>query len=146
MAGNQATMRAHADRHHDSEPPTTRPENPETRRLYARDWTAFTTWCAATRQTALPASAATVAAFLAEAGPRHSVGTLARRVSAIAARHRQHGLVAPTRDPLVKSVLHAARRGATPRHKPPPAAAQLVRLAGACRLAVSSPVGRWAGG
>jgi site-specific recombinase XerC len=73
-----------------------------------------------------------IAAFLAQVGPRHSVGTLARRVSAIAARHRQHGLVAPTRDPLVKAVLHAARRSATPRHKPPLAPAQVVRLAGAC--------------
>jgi site-specific recombinase XerC len=108
-----------------------RAESPETRRLYARDWTAFETWCAATRQTALPASAATVVAFLAEAVPGRSVGTLARRVSAIAARHRQHGFVAPTRDHAVKAVLHAARRSATPRHKPPPAA-QLVRLAGAC--------------
>jgi site-specific recombinase XerC len=109
-----------------------RSESPETRRLYARDWAAFETWCAATRQTALPASAATVAAFLAEAVPGRSVGTLARRVSAIAARHRQHGFVAPTHDPPVKAVLHAARRGAIPRHKSPPASAQLMRLAGAC--------------
>jgi site-specific recombinase XerC len=123
MADGQATVLA---------PRSARPESPETQRLYARDWTAFTTWCAATRQTALPASAATVAAFLAQAGSRHSVGTLARRVSAIAARHRQHGFVAPTRDPLVKTVLHAARRSGTPRHKPSPAPAQLMRLAGAC--------------
>jgi site-specific recombinase XerC len=132
MTDGQATAVAPAGSLGRPAPRSARPESPETQRLYARDWAAFTTWCAATRQTALPASAATVAWFLAETGPSHSVGTLARRVSAIAARHRQHGLVAPTRDQLVKTVLHAARRGAIPRHKPPPAAAQLVRLAGAC--------------
>jgi hypothetical protein len=132
MADDQATTRAPAGFPDGPAPRSTRPESPETRRLYARDWTAFETWCAATRQTALPASAATVAAFLAQTGPRHSIGTLARQVSAIAARHRQHGFVAPTRDPPVKAVLHAARRSATPRHKSPPVPAQLVRLAGAC--------------
>jgi site-specific recombinase XerC len=132
MTDGQATALPPAGSPDGLAPRSARPERPETQRLYARDWTAFTTWCAATRQTALPASAATVAAFLARAGSRHSVGTLARRVSAIAARHRQHGFVAPTRDPPVKAVLHAARRSATPRHKPPPAPSQLLRLAGAC--------------
>jgi site-specific recombinase XerC len=132
MPDGQATVLAPAGSPDGLDPRSARPESPETWRLYARDWTAFTTWCAATRQTPLPASAAAVAAFLTEAGPRHSAGTLARRVSAIAARHHQHGLVAPTRDQLVKTVLHAARRSATPRRKPPPAPAQLVRLAGAC--------------
>jgi site-specific recombinase XerC len=132
MADGQVTALAPAGSPDGPAPRFARPESPETQRLYTRDWAAFTTWCAATRQTPLPASAATVAAFLAQAGPGHSVGTLARRVSAIAARHRQHGLVGPTRDQLVKTVLHAARRGATPRHKPSPASAQLVSLAGAC--------------
>jgi site-specific recombinase XerC len=132
MADDQATAVAQAGHRHEGDRPRVRPSNPETLRLYTRDWTAFESWCAVSGQTPLPASAATVAAFLAAAGPRHSAGTLARRVSAIAARHRQHGLVAPTRDPVVKTVLHTARRRATPRHKPPPAPAQLLRLAGAC--------------
>jgi site-specific recombinase XerC len=132
MTDDQATTLARADPPDRPAPASAPPGSPETRRLYTRDWAAFTTWCAASGQTPLPASAATVAAFLAQAGPRHSAGTLARRVSAIAARHRQHGLAAPTRDQLVKTVLRAARRGATPRHKPLPASAQLVRLAGAC--------------
>jgi site-specific recombinase XerC len=132
MADGQATELAPAGASGGLALRSARPESPETRRLYARDWTAFTTWCAASGQAPLPASAAAVAAFLAQAGPRHSFGTLARRVSAIAAQHRQHGFVAPTRDLPVKTVLRAARRSATPRHKPLPASAQLVRLAGAC--------------
>jgi site-specific recombinase XerC len=132
MTDGQATALAPAGSPDELAPRSARPESPETRRLYARDWTAFTTWCAAVQQTALPASAATVAAFLAQAGPRHSVGTLARRVSAIASWHRQHGFVAPTRDPPIKSVLYAARCSAIPRHRPQLAPAQLVRLATAC--------------
>jgi site-specific recombinase XerC len=132
VTDDQAAAPAHADRHNAGNPPPVRPGNPETRRLYVRDWTAFTTWCAVTGQTPLPAGAATIAAFLAAAAPGLSAGTLARRVSAIAARHRQHGFGAPTRDRMVKAVLHAARRRGTARHKPPPAPAQLMRLAGAC--------------
>jgi hypothetical protein len=97
-----------------------------------RDWTAFETWCAANGQTPLPASAATIAAFLAATTPNLSAGTLTRRVSAIAARHRQSGFVAPTRDHLVKEVLRAARSDTTPRQRPQMAPAQLLRLAIDC--------------
>jgi hypothetical protein len=60
------------------------PAAAETLRLYVRDWTAFETWCAAMRRTPLPADPAAVAAFLTEAAPSLSAGTLARRVSAVA--------------------------------------------------------------
>jgi site-specific recombinase XerC len=119
-----------------SDPPSpharVRSAGAETLRLYARDWTTFETWCAAAGRTALPATAATVAAFLAEAAPRLSAGALARRTSAIAARHRQRGFAVPTSDRTVKAVLRTARRSATPRRAPPPTPAQLVRLATAC--------------
>jgi site-specific recombinase XerC len=113
-------------------PASVRAASAATLRLYARDWTAFETWCAATGQTALPATAATVAAFLAEAAPRLSAGALARRTSAIAARHRQRGFAVPTSDRTVKAVLRTARRSAAPRRAPPPTPAQLLRLATAC--------------
>jgi len=113
-------------------PPAIRPASAETLRLYARDWTAFETWCAAVRRAPLPADPAAVAAFLAEAAPRLSAGALARRASAIAAQHRARGFAAPTADRAVKAVLRTARRTAAPRHAPPPTPAQLVRLAAAC--------------
>jgi hypothetical protein len=40
------------------------PPAAETKRLYAADWGAFEAWCDAAGQPALPAAAATVAAFL----------------------------------------------------------------------------------
>jgi site-specific recombinase XerC len=116
-----------------TDPPSPRrPGNPETLRLYALDWISFETWCAAIGRTALPATAATVAAFLTEAAPGLSAGALARRASAIAARHRARGFAAPTVDRTVKAVLRTARRNAAPRRAAGPAPAQLMRLAGAC--------------
>ncbi len=52
---------------------------PETRRLYATDWVAFALWCRNGNQTALPADAATLAAYLQDQAIRLSPGTLARR-------------------------------------------------------------------
>jgi hypothetical protein len=124
---------ATAAQHRRPDPPASvRSASAATLRLYARDWTAFETWCAATGRTALPADPATVAAFLSEAAPRLSAGALARRTSAIAARHRQRGFAVPTGDRTVKAVLHAARCNAAPRRARPPTPAQLLRLATAC--------------
>ena len=44
--------------------------------------------------------------------------TLARRAAAIVHHHRQHRLVAPTEHPAVTTLLHQARRAATPRRPP----------------------------
>ena len=106
--------------------------SPATLRLYAADWAAFETWCAGAGQTALPADAAAVAAFLAARATTLSAGALARHASAIGRRHRQHGVRAPTADPLVKAVLRAARQTARPRQDPRPTPAQLRRMAAAC--------------
>ena len=105
---------------------------PETRRLYKADWQAFEAWCGDAGASALPASPATVAAFLTEAATALSAGALARRAAAVADRHRQSGLVSPTADPAVKAVLRTARQTAAPRREPPPSPAQLGRMAAAC--------------
>ena len=105
---------------------------PETRRLYATDWAAFALWCRNGNQTALPADAATLAAYLQDQAERLGPGALARRLAAIVDQHRRHGLQAPARDPAVRAVLREARRTARPRRRPAPGAAQLTRMAGAC--------------
>ena len=105
---------------------------PETRRLYAADWAAFALWCRTGEQTALPADAATLAAYLQDQAVRLGPGALARRLAAIVDQHRRHGLQAPARDSIVRAVLREARRTARPRRRPAPSAAQLTRMAGAC--------------
>ena len=108
------------------------PPAPETARLYAADWAAFTAWCRAAGHVPLPAAPATVAAYLADIAPALSPGTLARRRAAIAYQHRRHGLPPPTRDRMVREALQAARQRASGPRRPPPNVAQLQRMAQAC--------------
>ena len=93
---------------------------PATQAAYASDFRIFDSWCRARGLSALPASAATVAAFLADeatAGKRAS--TLGRRLAAIRYFHRADGHETPTADEKVKAVLSGIRRtiGAVPVRK-----------------------------
>ena len=130
--------------------PGREPHAAETRRLYAVDWAAFVAWCRMERHAALPASPATVAAYLGSLSPTLKHGALARRAVAIADRHRRTGHASPGTDPAVRAVLRAARharnraREAGPdapdappptapmRRQAPPGAAQLARMAARC--------------
>ena len=107
-----------------------------TRRAYASDWAHFSTWCAAQIDesgqpyTALPASAQTVALYLAEHAEVHKVVTLIRRCSAISAIHQAAELPSPTTTPLVRTTLAGIRRvhGIAPTAKDPLVAHQVRRL------------------
>src|ERR1700732_3174928 len=94
---------------HDALSPSRRVPAPETVRLYATDWAAFVTWCRAAGVAPLPATVATVAAYLAALEKRLSAGALARRVAAIAAQHRQHEHASPAADRAVTTILRTAR-------------------------------------
>ena len=121
----------------------------ETRRLYAADWAAFEAWCRDRRQTMLPASPVTVAAYLQSLSATLSHGALARRAAAIAGQHRLAGHPSPGADPAVRDVLRAARIArrataaaaagvtltrppATPARRPQPGPVQLARMAARC--------------
>jgi len=127
-----------------------RPHATETRRLYATDWAAFAAWCRERRHAALPASPATVAAYLGSLSATLKPGALARRAAAIADRHRRTGHASPGADPAARDVLRAARHARdqlrqadadatdapspTPpaRRRAPPGPAQLARMAAHC--------------
>jgi site-specific recombinase XerD len=82
-----------------------------TRRAYQADWTHFASWCARQGTDVLPASIATVAAYLASlAGDRKKVSTIDRRAAAIAYGHRLAGFTPPTHAEPVKAVLRGIRR------------------------------------
>ena len=112
--------------------PARRVAAPETLRLYKTDWRAFEAWCGAAGFASLPASPATVAGFLTDAAATCGAGALARRAAAIAAQHRERGIASPTDDPTVRTLLSAARRGATRRRTLPPRPPLLLRMAAAC--------------
>ena len=82
-----------------------------TRRAYRAAVARFTHWCAAHRQTALPASPDTVAAFLAaEAGRGLAVNTLWLRHAALRYLHLLAGYPPPTASPLVSATFAGIRR------------------------------------
>src|SRR5271166_613960 len=75
-----------------------------TRRAYGTDFLLFRTWCEERWLGALPASPATVAAFLAhEASRSVKASTIGRRTAAIRYAHKLAGLATPTDDELVKA-------------------------------------------
>ncbi|MEU4516700.1 tyrosine-type recombinase/integrase [Nonomuraea wenchangensis] len=70
-----------------------------TRAAHARDWTAFTRWCAEAGRTALPATAATLAEYATYlTGTRRlAPGTVSQAISSIRVRHAAEGRPKPDR-------------------------------------------------
>lgn len=92
--------------------------SPRTRALYARDWAHFTGWCELVGRGALPAEVDTLRWYLTDleaartpdGAALYAPATMARRLAAIAAAHRDTGHLPPTRDPGVLAVLSGIRR------------------------------------
>jgi integrase len=92
-----------------------------TRTAYASDWARFAGWCAQRDLAALPATPATLGAYLTAAvtdpaGPTYVPATLARWVAAVNFTHRQAGHPAPGAHPHVGELLAGIRRS---RGRPP---------------------------
>ena len=109
-----------------------------TRRAYAGDYAAFCAWCAHRGVAALPATAETVAAFLAfEAGRGVKPSTIGRRVAAILYAHKLAGHEFPTNAEPVKATMRGIRRsvGTAPTRKAPATADKI------CAMAANMPDG-----
>src|SRR5260370_27341480 len=82
-----------------------------TRRAYGTDFAIFRAWCAERQLGTLPASPATVAAFLSHEASRNvKASTIGRRTAAIRYAHKFAGLASPTDDELVKATVRGIRR------------------------------------
>ena len=90
-----------------------------TLRGYQSDWRAFCAWTEAHRLCAMPASPETVAAFIAECAGRLKVGSVQRRLNAIAEAHKAVGLESPTHSAIVVNTMKGIRRtkGTAPAQK-----------------------------
>jgi integrase len=112
------TLTARADAHAQAA------RSPRTRAFYACDWAHFTGWCDLVGRRALPAEVDTLRLYLTDleaartedGAQAYQPATLARRLAAIAAAHRDTGHLSATRDPRVHAVLSGIRR--TRRHTP----------------------------
>lgn len=102
-----------------------------TRRAYAADLAAFEAWCAGTGHAALPASATVVAAFLHASRDSYALGTLRRRVAAIAHASAALGSPLDTKHPEIRAAL----RSAPPYYRAPLTLAAATRRAYAADLA-----------
>lgn len=82
-----------------------------TRRAYASDLRTFAAWCAPRGLAPLPASPATLAAYvasLADAG--RAVSTIERALAAISQAHQIKGMDSPTMDRIVRVTMSGIRR------------------------------------
>ena len=83
----------------------------DTVRAYQTDAREFDAWCAARDQPSLPASPATVAAFLAGCADRGlKASTIERKASAIRYAHKARGSDSPTAAAEVEATLAGIRR------------------------------------
>src|SRR5579862_3298717 len=81
-----------------------------TLRGYRSDWRDFIGWCEGHHVCPLPASPETVAAYIAECADRLKVGTIQRRLNAIAEAHKAAGILSPTSSGMVSNTLKGIRR------------------------------------
>ena len=90
-----------------------------TLRGYRSDWRAFCAWCEGHGVCPLPAAPDTVAAYSAECAGHLKVGSIQRRLNAIAEAHKVAGLDSPTASGMVKNVMKGIRRtlGTAPAQK-----------------------------
>ena len=92
-----------------------------TPRGYRSDWRDFCSWCARNSQCPLPATPETVAAYIAECAGRLKVGSIQRRLNAIAEAHKAIGVDSPTSSGIVRNTLKGIKRtlGTAPVRKAP---------------------------
>ena len=81
-----------------------------TLRGYRADWRDFCGWCERNKQSPLPTSPEVVAAYIAECASRLKVGSIQRRLNAIAEAHKAVGLEAPTLAGIVRNTLKGIKR------------------------------------
>jgi site-specific recombinase XerD len=92
-----------------------------TLRGYRADWREFCAWCEGQHVCPLPASHEAVAAYIAECASRLKVGSIQRRLNAIAEAHKAVGVDSPTHHAMVMNTMKGIRRtkGTAPAQKAP---------------------------
>ena len=81
-----------------------------TLRGYTSDWRDFCAWCESHGLCPLPASPDAVAAYIAQCAGRLKVGSIQRRLNAIAEAHKAVGVESPTHSAIVRNTMKGIRR------------------------------------
>lgn len=106
-----------------------------TRRAYKTDWIAFVLWCLDMKRNVLPATTATVAAYLVYLDSEgRKPATLARALVSISQAHKLAGHETPTTAPVVRETLKGIKRtrGTAQRRAKPITVEHLRRLVDVC--------------
>ena len=100
---------------------------PSTRKAYGTDFRLFRVYCEAKGVSALPASPATVAAYIAAEAHTAKPSTIGRRIAAIRYAHKLAGIETPTDAEGVKATMRGIRRtfGSARNKKTPAVAAKM---------------------
>lgn len=90
-------------------------------RGYRADWRDFCRWCDSHGVNPLPAMPESVAAYIAACAGRLKVGSIQRRLNAIAEAHKAVGVDSPTHHAMVANTMKGIRRtkGTAPEQKTP---------------------------
>jgi integrase len=81
-----------------------------TLRGYRGDWKDFCRWCGARELSPLPATPEAVAGYIAECAGHLKVGSIQRRLNAIAEAHKAVGVDSPTSAGMVRNTIKGIRR------------------------------------
>jgi len=111
-----------------------------TLRAYRADWTHFSTWCARTGLSPIPAAPTTIAGYLASQASSHAPTTI-RRLAAISQMHRFNNLSFSASDAVIRSTW----KGLLRRHGRPVEKAAAIGLADIQKLVATcddSPAGQ----
>ena len=122
-------------------------KRPNTLRAYKSDLAAFSDWCATHEQSALPAAAETVAAYLADQAQRLKVSSLRRHLATISKAHELAGYRHernPAKSGLVRDTVAGLRNtyGMEPERAPALTAEQLKAITDAISTTQPAEYGR----
>ena len=92
-----------------------------TKRAYKTDLKYFRTWCMENGQVEMPASAATLAAYVSHLADTHKWASINRKLAAISKLHELNNLDLPTKDKGFRAVMEGIRRTNGVRQKQAPA-------------------------
>jgi site-specific recombinase XerD len=92
-----------------------------TQRAYHADLKQFESWCTDNGQISLPASATTLAAYMAVLAENCLWATINRKLAAISKFHQVHNFRTPSQDPQFKIVMEGIKRTKGIRQKQSPA-------------------------
>jgi site-specific recombinase XerD len=108
--GQPARRHSRSGPHREAEQYVRAAKSANTVKAYRSDWRSFESFCRGRELAAVPATAATVAAYAAETATGLKARTIERHLAAVSQAHQLAGLANPVEDKLVRTLMAGIRR------------------------------------